>query len=161
MISIEDRLRRLEDYEALRNLKARYAAYCDDNYDADSIASLFTIDAIWDGGPMGRGEGRDGIRELFLKSPGRMPFAIHYVTNPVIEIDGDRATGRWYLWQPCVAAKDVVAPHEEAVWMGGVYSDQYVRENDTWLFAHVQIELKMLSPYQAGWAKQRFPEGFA
>src|SRR6201993_3163774 len=39
---IERRLQVLEDVEAIRNLKARYAALCDNQYDADGIASLFT-----------------------------------------------------------------------------------------------------------------------
>jgi SnoaL-like domain len=45
---IERRLQVLEDAEAIRNLKARYAALCDNQYDADGIASLFTEDAIWE-----------------------------------------------------------------------------------------------------------------
>ena len=35
---MERRLQALEDAEAIRNLKSRYAALCDDNYDADGIA---------------------------------------------------------------------------------------------------------------------------
>jgi hypothetical protein len=34
------------DAEAIRNLKARYAALCDSQYDADGIAMLFTEDAL-------------------------------------------------------------------------------------------------------------------
>jgi len=45
---MERRLMFLEDAEAIRILKSRYAALCDDNYDADGIAALFTHDAIWD-----------------------------------------------------------------------------------------------------------------
>ena len=41
---IEQRLQALEDAEAIRNLKARYAALCDRQYDADGIAMLFTQD---------------------------------------------------------------------------------------------------------------------
>jgi hypothetical protein len=52
---IERRLRVLEDGEAIRNLKARYAALCDNQYDADGIASLFTE---------GRGLGEPRARPL-------------------------------------------------------------------------------------------------
>ena len=45
---IERRLQVLEDAEAIRNLKARYAALCDNQYDADGIAGLFTEDAVWE-----------------------------------------------------------------------------------------------------------------
>jgi ketosteroid isomerase-like protein len=45
---IERRLQALEDAEAIRNLKSRYAALCDSNYDADGIAALFAEDATWE-----------------------------------------------------------------------------------------------------------------
>ena len=40
---LECRLQALEDAEAIRNLKARYAALCDDSYDADGIQSLMQL----------------------------------------------------------------------------------------------------------------------
>ena len=89
---IERRLRALEDLEEIKSLKARYCAYCDDNYDADKIASLFVEDAIWDGGIRGKAEGRDEIRNFFINASGRLPFAIHMVMNPIIEVNGDTAT---------------------------------------------------------------------
>jgi hypothetical protein len=52
----------LEDAEAIRNLKARYAALCDNQYDADGIAMLFTEDAVWESPGLGRFEGREAIR---------------------------------------------------------------------------------------------------
>jgi hypothetical protein len=38
---IERRLQVLEDAEAIRNLKARYAALCDNQYDADGVPSTW------------------------------------------------------------------------------------------------------------------------
>ena len=55
---IERRLQVLEDAEAIRNLKARYAALCDSQYDADGIAMLFTEDAFCESPGLGRFEGR-------------------------------------------------------------------------------------------------------
>ena len=63
--ALERRIRRLEDLEDIKQLKARYAAYCDANYDAEALADLFTIDAVWDGGMLGRNEGREAIRQFF------------------------------------------------------------------------------------------------
>ena len=63
-MSLEERIQRLEDIEAIKQLKAEYCAYCDDGYNPDGIANLYTEDAVWDGGPFGRYEGRDAIRKL-------------------------------------------------------------------------------------------------
>ena len=70
--ALERRIRRLEDLEEIKQLKARYAAYCDANYDADALAELFTADAVWDGGMLGRSEGREAIRQFFRGSSQRI-----------------------------------------------------------------------------------------
>ena len=36
---LEKRVQALEDVNAIRNLKAQYAAYCDDHYNPDGIAA--------------------------------------------------------------------------------------------------------------------------
>ena len=148
---LERRVRRVEDIEAIRELKARYCAYCDDAYDPDGIASLFTEDAVWDGGPLGRCDGREAIRRFFREASRRVSFAIHHVTNPMITVDGDRASGRWYLLQPCT-----VAEGERAVWMAARYSDEYVRVGGDWKFRNVKIDLSFVAPYEEGWARTRF-----
>jgi len=78
---IERRLQALEDAEAIRNLKPRYAALCDPQYDAEGIASLFTEDAVWESPALGRFEGREAIGDFFKGAPGIFSFAIHYSLN--------------------------------------------------------------------------------
>ena len=67
---MERRLQALEDAEAIRNLKARYAALCDAQYDADGIAALFTEDAQWESPALGKFEGREAIRGFFRGRQG-------------------------------------------------------------------------------------------
>jgi len=88
---MERRLQALEDAEAIRNLKARYAALCDNHYDADGIAMLFTEDALWESPGLGRFEGREAIRGFFRGASGIFSFAIHYSLNGHIEVEGDQA----------------------------------------------------------------------
>jgi uncharacterized protein (TIGR02246 family) len=151
MKSIEDRLRLLEDIEEIRKLKARYAAACDDNYNADSIAELFTEDAIWDGEALGKANGREAIRQFFSRAAEFFPFAIHNVMNPIVEVDGDRATARWSLLQPATMAKE-----NRAVWLAAVYHDEYVRHHGRWMFRRLKVTSHFLTPYEEGWAKKRF-----
>ena len=51
MSDVEARLQRLEDIEAIKQLKALYCAHCDNNYEPDGIAACYTEDAVWDGSP--------------------------------------------------------------------------------------------------------------
>ena len=151
-MTLEDRIRRLEDIEAIKQLKADYCAACDDDYEPDTLAGFFCEDAVWDGHAFGRFEGRQAIRDFFAGAPGVFSFASHNVMNPKIEVEGDTATGRWYLIQPCTARG------EQALWLCATYRDRYRREADRWRFAHVDIEVRFLSPHEDGWAKTPFLE---
>ena len=148
---LERRLRVLEDIEAIKKLKARYCAYCDNNYDADGIAALFTEDAVWDGGKFGRYEGREAIRTFFRGAPRIFPFAIHQVMNPIIEVEGEQAKGQWYLFQPATLAEG-----NQAVWLAARYEEEYVKVESEWKFKRLKVFPSFLTPYDQGWVKKRF-----
>lgn len=150
---MEQRLQALEDAEAIRNLKSRYAALCDDHYNADGIAALFTPDAVWDSPGLGRFEGRAAIREFFRGAGSIFSFAIHYSLNGHIEIDGDVAEARWYLFMPCT-----VAEGNHAMWRAGIDHERYVRVDGTWMFAHKRSEPLMNASFEEGWARARFAQ---
>jgi hypothetical protein len=153
MLPDMSKLQWLIDIEEIKQLKARYAAACDDGYAADRIAELFAVDAVWDGGMMGYAETRDGIREFFAGAAAVVGFAVHGISNPLIDVRGDEATGHWYLLQPMVL-KDT----ELSYWYCAQYEDQYVRTPDGWKFKHVKIHARALSPYDAGFGKQLMSE---
>jgi ketosteroid isomerase-like protein len=149
--ALDRRIRRLEDLEEIKQLKARYAAHCDAGYDDDGLADLFTTDAVWDGGMLGRNEGREAIRQFFRGSSQRISFAVHNILSPIIEIAGDTATGTWYLLQTCTYVKG-----NQAVWGAATYHDRYVRESGGWKFQHVRVESHFWTSFEEGWARMRF-----
>lgn len=148
---LAQRIQALEDAEAIKKLKARYTNYCDNGYDPDGIASLFTEDAIWDGGVFGKRVGREAIRKFFQGASKMLPFAIHYVMNPIIEVNGNTATGSWYLFQTCTFAEG-----NQAVWGAARYSEEYVKQDGEWKFKNLKVNSEFWTPYDQGWAKKRF-----
>jgi hypothetical protein len=139
----------LEDLEAIKRLKHLYCAFCDNNYDADGIANLFVEDGIWDGGQFGRCAGRAAIRTFFQKASNSLSLAAHQVMNPVIDIDGNRATGRWKLIQPCTQeTKD----GPRAMWLVANYHDEYVRTDTGWKFQSLRVDILFFAPHRDGWA---------
>lgn len=148
---IEARLQALEDAEAIRNLKARYAALCDDNYNADGIAAMFAEDATWDSPGLGRFAGRAAIRQFFQTAGGIFSFAIHYSLNGQIHVDGDTAQAQWYLFMPCT-----VAAGNRAMWRASIDHERYRRVDGTWLFAEKRSQPLMNVPFKEGWEHRRF-----
>lgn len=136
--------------EAIRRLKYRYAGYCDQNYAPDSLAELFTEDAVWEGGMFGIHQGREAIRELFRGSGETVAFAAHYMLNPIIDVSDGRGIGSWYLWQSLVMKKD-----SKAFWLMGKYKDDYAIVDGEWKFANVKLTVDILTPYDDGPGKIR------
>ncbi len=156
--TIERRLRRLEDVEQIRVLKARYCDRCDAGYDADGIAALMTDDAVWDGGAtFGVFEGREAIREHFRNASRRVSIARHQVMNPMIEVEGDDATGQWLLFQPCTVA--AAGATDRAVWLAATYRDRYRRVDGRWLISATVIDVAFFTPYDRGWVEEPFLPG--
>jgi ketosteroid isomerase-like protein len=152
-MTLETRIAQLEAAEAIRRLKAHYCDLCDDGYDADALAQLFTPDAVWDGGQLGRFEGRDAIRRFFAGTARALSFAIHHVTNPAIAVadDAQSATARWYLLQAATLTQ-----RNRAVWIAGRYEDELVRVGDAWRFRSVTLRTRFFTPYASGWAEVPF-----
>jgi ketosteroid isomerase-like protein len=151
LTDLERRIRVLEDIEAIKQLKYRYADACDRGYDADTLADLFTLDAIWEGDLFGRYEGREAIREFFRGVSANIPFAVHYMTNPIISVDGDEANGEWYLFQTTTFAQN-----NTPILGSARYADQYRRVDGTWKFLHLQLISIFWTPYGEGWVKRPF-----
>ena len=148
---LEKRVRALEDVEAIRKLKATYSAYCDDNYNPDKIAELFAQDAVWESEGLGRFEGREAIRGFFQGASKIYSFAVHYLLNPRIEVDGDTARATWYTFMPCV-----MADGNRAMWRSGIDDEEFVRMNGEWKFKRKSSRSRFSTPFEEGWAKTRF-----
>ena len=148
---LEKRIKNLEDVEAIKQLKAQYCLYCDDNFDADKLTSLFAEDSIWESAAGGQIKGKEDIHAFFASASKMMSFAIHMVMNPIIEVDGDRARGRWLLSQPNTRFEG-----NQAIWGAASYDNDYIRDNGEWKIKHLKITSIFWTPFDQGWAKQRF-----
>ena len=90
---------------------------------------------------MGRHEGREAIREFFRGISGHFVFALHYGLNPQIEVNGDTARARWFLFMPCT-----VGDTGEAMWRAGGRR-MYKSRKSAPIFH---------TAFEQGWAKQPF-----
>jgi hypothetical protein len=153
------RVRALEDAEAIRRLKARYAELVDARYAkggprppeelariAGEIAALFTEDAVWDGGAgLGLCSGREAIRARMAEPT--LLFSRHYFVNPQIDLAGDFARVRWELLAPCTLRDGRPA------WMAGAEDDEYTRSDGVWLHQRMALSVHFFAPHERGWLR--------
>lgn len=146
---LEQRLIRLEDIEAIKQLKALYCEICDDGHDPDRIVTIFTDDGIWEGAGIGRAEGRTEIHALFERFRKAMSYSHHMTMNPRIEVNGHRATGTWYFFGPFTFRRN-----NQARWQATRYREEYVKIDGEWKIHHLRIlGPSMTADYQSGWAR--------
>src|SRR5580704_2788546 len=131
--SLRRRVESAESLLALQGLKARYGDLVDQRFrrgrrvDPESLrrvtgaaAELFTEDGVWDGGPgLGRHVGRAAIAARLARPT--LTFSRHLFVKPRIDVDGDRAWGRWDLLCPCRREDG------SSWWMCGFEDDEYVQ----------------------------------
>lgn len=147
--ALEARITRLEDLEAIKQLKARYCEICDDDHNPDRITSVFADDGVWEGRGIGHAEGHEAIRELFKRFQSMISFSQHMVMNPVIEVEGDTAKGTWYFLGPFTMTEG-----NQAKWQAARYHEDYVKVNGEWKIAHLRVKGPgMSADYETGWAK--------
>lgn len=139
MSTVEDRLRRLEDLEEIRDITARYAnatnrGYGDKTIDWETLGRIYTEDAHWCSAFMGMDvTGRDAIVETLRSQEGRIDAAIHSFTNPVIDLHLDEATGEWSM--PIGSVHDGA---DRAIFLAARFG--YRRTPDGWRICSVDVD---------------------
>jgi ketosteroid isomerase-like protein len=116
-------LARLEAYETIRQLAARYAVAVD-RRDLDTLVTLFVPDVR-----VGRlGTGRDALRASFDESLRAIGVSVLHVGTHVIDlVDADHATGTVYC-------KGEIQDGDRWIHQAIVYDDEYRRVDGTWCF---------------------------
>ena len=118
-----------DDRALIENLQARYL-FALDFKDHDLYVTTFTPDGIMD---VGNGEivGREAIKAAVANMPGGR----HHISNLVLQIDGDRATGRasWFH------TGNDNPERRNTIGGFGHYEDDLVKVDGEWLFARRRI----------------------
>ena len=132
-MTLEERITRLEDIEALRNLQARYQR-CLDTRDFDGLSECLAPDAVssYDDGSMSY-EGREEVVG-FLRSVMTldMPSA-HLIHGGEVDVtDAAHAHAKWYLEDHLLHKKFLVKLHGAAI-----YDVDYVKTDGLWQISKI------------------------
>src|SRR6185503_12028439 len=152
---------RVEAVSAIKRLQHAYGHYSELGLWHD-FADLFADSGI---GHYTQGAlDREGIRALFLKDVGGGQLGLadgriypHISMQPVVTLaaDGQSGKGRWHIMA-------MLGGYERsASWAGGVYENEYVRENGVWKFKDVRYLPQYSGRYEdPGWTATNQPAPF-
>ena len=153
--ALHRRVDRAESVQELQALKARYGELVDQRFSggrlvdpatlhsvARATADLFTLDGV---PTLGRQVGREAIAARLAEPT--LAFSRHLFVKPRIEVDGDRAWGRWDLLCPCRRADG------SSWWMCGYEDDEYARVDGVWLHRSMTLTTVFISPAGTGWPR--------
>lgn len=102
-------------------------------------ASTWAPDAVWDLGGGRLVEGLDAIKELWYGAMRGFEATIQTVLNGAVDVNGDTATGRWYIQEALIrsdGSRGVLLAH---------YDDAYRLVDGEWRFNR-----RFLQPHYAG-----------
>ena len=148
MTTLEQRIQVLEDIEAIRKLKALYCVACDDNHNPEKLGPLFAEDATWEATVLGKAEGREAIKAYLaaVGTSGRIRNSAHHAINPVIDVQGDMATGHWRLIM--LYTENLGTEQVRYQRIIGWYRESYVRTIEGWKFQTLFCQVEESAPYQ-------------
>lgn len=102
--TLSERIQKLEDIEAIKKLTATYALCVNQGWAGKAVElqdgkSLFTDDIRWKNAAMNvDSQGREAVVKMLAGATAGLDLAMHSFTNPIIDVDGDTATGNWLIW---------------------------------------------------------------
>ena len=122
----------LEAIELIKQLKARYFRFLDTR-DIDGLKSVFTADAKahFKGADYEfELDGWDELEAFYRKSFTDTSFGMHNGHHPEITVDGETATGIWYLQDIFVELN-----HKLTIMGSALYNDTYRKVDGEWRVA--------------------------
>lgn len=133
---IEQRLRRLEDIEAIRALKARYL-FCCDRKDPAGMRACFVDGPLHiDYGAVGAFDNADALVKLYTEMACHDHMVeMHHGANPQIEVlDEAHARGTWSLHYFLINTQTKAATQ-----LAGYYEDEYRKVGSDWKISRTRF----------------------
>ena len=154
---LEARIRKTEDFQEITNLQAQYFFLTDERR-TEALLDLFVDDLIWEAGfdRMTTVTSKTDMLNLLKGAHAGNTMMRHLATTPYIEIEGDNAKGKWYVFGMVTS----VTPEGEAPkWVQGRLDNEFKRVNGKWKYSRYSFTFNFYTPFEDGWVKTRNSRG--
>jgi hypothetical protein len=149
---LEERVRKTEAVQSITNIQALYSFHID-TAKIDDLIDLFTDEFEWNvgfEGNMTSWTSKEELSQYLKKSCEQTPMMRHQPITPYIEVNGDKATGAFYLTGMITS---ITTKGKQARWVQGRYDNEYVYVDGTWKISRLNFVYNFLTPYEDGWVK--------
>lgn len=158
MDAVEQRLRRLEARESIRECIHLYALAGDRKNDSATLEHVFTADAVYELVGMGNFEGRNAIlKGLSEIAESAVLWSFHLPGGPLIRLADDLQSAKvfWWVWCPAKVRNDdgSVTP----AWGAVHYNGELVDDGGAWKFRRLLLETRMRVPFDGPWSEIEGP----
>lgn len=146
ILTLETRIRELEDTEAIKKLHREYLFYIS-NLEFDKALNCFAENIIAEVATYPVCHGKSAVTKFFKETIYANVLQskdAHFTGQAVITVSGDTAEGHWMFYR-------LLAKPSTPGWVQGRYDCEYVRENSEWKFS----VLKMKRPWPEFFGEER------
>ena len=162
MREIEERIRSLEQKDAIRHLKHHTYCLCidkiisGDREPQKQVSAHLTDDVIADFSGFPIMHGRNEVETfLFEHVPSVLAYSQHRVTNEVIALHSNKASAVWYLDCPVVFQPENQLEIIGSGIISGRYEEEYIFENNLWKWSKITALLDTVESFDINWARAR------
>jgi hypothetical protein len=165
--ALTQKVRQLEDIHAVRTLHFKYGYYIDkclydeavDLFAEDS--TLYFLNGVYRGKAGARRLYCDWFREYFTNGHNGPIYGFlldHFQGQDIVDVaeDGNNAYGRFraIMQAGCHESKKEEIPgFPDAVWEGGIYENEYIKEDGVWKIKTLNYQMLWQADYEPGWAE--------
>lgn len=152
--TLEERVQRLEDVEAITRLMSEYGRCVDDDYDLDSMAELLTEDLVWESNEFGSYTSREDYLAGQKKIAEGVAWGFHHMVPVSIELEDDNvAHGIFYLLMLATFADD---EGDHPMVISARYENEFRKMDDGWRCSRMKVGFHQVSRITKGWVRERF-----
>jgi hypothetical protein len=152
LTSIDRRLSRLEEIEAIKGVIARYTDGADNRNDPAIMGPLFHENGVWEAEGFGRHQGQSVIAAALAEiARTQITWSIHYMVLPTITLGPEEGKARcqWYLWE-LAKIRDPDRGTRDS-WFAAKYDSILVKGPQGWQFAWLLLKPLLNCPVDEPW----------
>jgi hypothetical protein len=138
--ALEARVAAAEGVRAVKRLQHTYGHYLEAGL-WDDLGELFAEDAVGEFGAV-TVTGKNNLRRHFMEQAGRAELGlgpgqlnVHFQLQPIVSLGADGATAKATWHEVAMLGRY----GESASWMGGVYENEYRREDGVWKISRIRF----------------------